>query len=129
MEYATKTRWQIRVAALVIFLLGFTAGILTLNVYRAWAYRNPSTPEDRFEKLSSRLQLTAEQKPKVQQILNETREQLRALRKESEPRVVEIRRQADERMQQTLTPEQWQRFQQLKAEMGERRHRRDADKP
>lgn len=130
MEYATKTRWQIRVAALVIFLLGFTAGILALNVYRAWAQRNPRTPEDRFEQLSSRLQLNAEQKPKVQQILNETREQLRALRKESEPRVVEIRRQADERIQQTLTPEQWQRFQQLKAEMGERRrHRRGSDNP
>lgn len=129
MEYPTKTRWQIRAAALVIFLLGFTAGILALNVYRAWAQRKPPTAEARFEQLSSRLQLNAEQKPKVQQIFNETREQLRALRKESEPRVVEIRRQADQRMQQTLTSEQWQRFQQLKAEMGERRHRREAGKP
>jgi Spy/CpxP family protein refolding chaperone len=46
---------------------------------------------------------------------------LRALRRESEPRVTEIRREADERMQQVLTPEQWQQFQTVQHEMRERR--------
>ncbi len=126
MEYITKTRWQVRVAAAVIFFLGFAAGILTLNVYRAWARRNPPTREDRIERIAKDLQLSAEQKTKVQQIFNDTREQLRGLRKESEPKVAEIRRQADERIQQTLTPDQWQRFQQLRKETwGSRRRSRD----
>ena len=125
MEYITKTRWQVRVAAAVIFFLGFAAGILTLNVYRAWARRSPPTREDRIERMAKDLQLSAEQKTKVQQIFNDTREQLRGLRKESEPKVAEIRRQADERIQQTLTPEQWQRFQQMRKETwGSRRDRR-----
>jgi Spy/CpxP family protein refolding chaperone len=130
MEYITKTRWQVRVAAAVIFLLGFAAGMLTLNVYRAWAHRNAPTREGKFEQMAKDLQLSAEQKTKVQQIFNDTREQLRGLRKESEPKVAEIRKQADERIQQTLTPEQWQRFQQLRKETwGSRRRGRDGGTP
>lgn len=126
MEYITKTRWQVRVAAGVIFVLGFAAGILTSNVYRAWAQRHPPTREGRIEQMAKDLQLTADQKAKVLQIFNDTREQLRGLRKESEPKVAEIRKQADDRIQQTLTPEQWQRFQQLRKETwGSRRRGED----
>lgn len=119
MNIIDKNRWQVRVAAAVIFLLGFTAGILALNVYRGLA-RNVA-PRDRFEQLSERLQLNADQKTKVQQIFGDTREQLRALRKESEPKVSDIRHQADERLQQVLTPEQWKQFQTLRDEMRQRR--------
>ena len=119
MNNIIKNRWQVRVAAAVIFVLGFTAGILALNVYRGLV--RAGAPRDRIEQLSERLNLTADQKTRVQQIFSDTREQLRALRRESEPRVTEIRRQADERMQQVLTPEQWQQFQKVQGEMRERR--------
>ena len=121
MNIIYKNRWQVRVAAAVIFLLGFTAGILALNVYRGLA-RNVA-PRDRFEQLSERLQLNADQKTKVQQIFGDTREQLRSLRKESEPKVNDIRHQADERLQQVLTAEQWKQFQTLRDEMRQRRAR------
>jgi Spy/CpxP family protein refolding chaperone len=119
MNNIAKNRWQVRLAAAIIFVLGFTAGILALNVYRRLARER--APRDRFEQLSDRLDLNADQKTKVQQIFGDTREQLGALRKESEPRMNEIRRQADERLQQVLTPEQWQRFQTMRGEMRERR--------
>jgi Spy/CpxP family protein refolding chaperone len=125
MNVVAKNRWQVRGAAAVIFVLGFAAGILALNVYRGWARNGP--PHDRFEQLSERLQLTPEQKTKVQQIFGETREQLRALRKESEPRVHEIRSQADAQLQQVLTPEQWQQFQTMRSEMRPRRGRGPRD--
>ena len=121
MNTFAKNRWQVRAAAAVIFVLGFAAGILALNVYRAWAAR--MSPRDRFEQMATRLQLNADQKTKVQQILSDTREQLRELRKESEPKVTDIRRQADERMQQVLTPEQWKQFQTIRDEMRQRRAR------
>ena len=121
MNIIYKNRWQVRVAAAVIFLLGFTAGILALNVYRGLA-RNVA-PRDRFEQLAERLQLNADQKTKVQQIFGDTREQLRALRKESEPKVSDIRHQADERLQQVFTPEQWKQFQTIRDEMRQRRAR------
>ena len=114
MNNVAKNKWQVRLAAAIIFVLGFTAGILTLNVYRGLA-RNGG-PGNRIDELSARLQLTPEQKTKVQEIFGETREQLRAVRRESEPKVEEIRRQADGRLQTVLTPEQWQQFQKIRDE-------------
>ena len=118
MTNVTKNQWQVRVAAVIIFVLGFTAGILALNVYRGWVSRGGSG--DRMDELSDRLKLTADQKTKVQEIFNDTREQLRAVRQETEPRMDEIRRQADGRLQTVLTPEQWQQFQRLRDERGRR---------
>ena len=119
MNEIAKNRWQVRSAAMIIFVLGFAAGILALNVYRGLARNAP--PRDRFDQLADRLDLNADQKTKVQQILGDTREQLRALRRESEPRVNEIRSQADGRLQEVLTPEQWQKFQTIRKEMRNRR--------
>lgn len=113
MNNIMRNRWQVRVAAAIIFVLGFTAGILALNIYRGLARADG---RDRFEQLSERLNLSADQKTKVQQILGDTREQLRALRRESEPRVDEIRRQADERLKQVLSDAQWQQFQTMRNE-------------
>jgi Spy/CpxP family protein refolding chaperone len=121
MNNIVKNRWQVRLAAAIIFVLGFTAGILALNIYSGVA--RSDGPRDRMEQLSERLNLNADQKTKVQQILGDTREQLRALRRESEPRVNDIRRQADERLQQVLTPEQWQQFQTIRSEARGRRGR------
>ena len=114
MDNVAKNRWQVRIAALVIFVLGFAAGILALNVYRTWARGAES--RDRFEQLAERLELNNEQKTKVQQILSDSREQLRAVRRESEPKMNEIRREADGRLQTVLTPEQWQKFQKIREE-------------
>lgn len=113
MNNLIRNRWQVRLAAAIIFVLGFTAGILALNIYRGLARADG---RDRFEQLSERLNLNADQKAKVQQIFGDTREQLRALRRESEPRVDEIRRQADERLKQVLSEEQWQQFQTMRNE-------------
>jgi Spy/CpxP family protein refolding chaperone len=127
MDKISRNRWQVRGAAVIIFLLGFAAGALALNAYRAWAGRGGGqmSRQDRFEQMLDRLQVSGEQKTQVQQILGDTREQLQALRKESEPRVKEIRRQADERLQKVLTPEQWRQFQQMRDERRSRgRHGR-----
>jgi len=120
MDNASKNRWQVRGAALIIFVLGFAAGLLAMNVYRGFAARD-GHPRDRFEQMAEKLQLTDDQKTKVQVIFADTREQLRAVRMESEPKVNEIRSQADSRLQTVLTPEQWQKFLSVRDEM---RHRR-----
>ena len=122
MNNVAKNRWQVRIAAVIIFVLGFTAGILALNVYRGLARGGPG---NRIDELAERLQLNAEQKTKVQAIFSDTREQLRAARQEMEPRMAEIRRQADGRLQTVLTPEQWEKFQRLREERQRRgRNRR-----
>ena len=117
MNNVTRNRWQVRVAAVIIFILGFTAGILALNVYRHVVRGEPG---NRIDQLAERLNLTADQKAKVQEIFSDTREQLRAVRQETEPKMADIRRQADGRLQTVLTPEQWQQFQKLREERGRR---------
>jgi Spy/CpxP family protein refolding chaperone len=113
MDISQKSKWQVRVAAIVIFLLGVAAGALALNGYKRWSRGGAeASRQNRFEQMLDALQLNADQKTQVHQILGDTRQQLQALRKESEPRFEEIRRQTDERLQKVLTPEQWQQFQQ-----------------
>jgi Spy/CpxP family protein refolding chaperone len=122
MDKAGKSKWQLRVAAIIIFLLGFTAGALAFNAYRTWSRgHSEQSRRGEFDDMLDRLQLTPDQKTQVHQILSETREQLQTLRKEGEPRVNEIRQRTDERLQKVLTPEQWKQFQQQR---DERRNRR-----
>ena len=113
MDITNRNKWQVRLAAIVIFLLGFAAGALTLNAYKRWSRSGvEASRQDRFERMLDTLQLNADQKTQVHQILDDTSEQLKALRKESEPRVNEIRQQTNERLQKVLTPDQWKQFQQ-----------------
>lgn len=124
MDATRKSKWQVRVAAIVIFLLGFAAGALALNAYKRWSRTGvEASRQNRFEQMLDRLQLSADQKTQVHQILGDTRSQLQALRKESEPRLGEIRRQADERLQKVLTPDQWKQFQQERDEFRTRGRR------
>jgi Spy/CpxP family protein refolding chaperone len=125
MENHTRSKWVLRAVILGVFVLGFVAGAFALNLYRNWARRGPARGGDRFEQLSTRLQLKDDQKPKVKQIFDDSREQLRTLRKESEPRVNDIRQQTDTRLKEVLTTEQWQRFEQMRNEMRSRRAGRD----
>ena len=115
MDRVKKNSWLVRAAALAIFVLGFAAGALAPAAYRAWV-RDGGGPQGRFDEMSERLNLTPEQKGQVQQIFGETRTRLEALRKESEPRFAEIRRDADERLKQVLTPEQWEEFRKSREE-------------
>lgn len=128
MDINNKSKWQVRVAAIVIFLLGFAAGALALNGYKKWSRSGAeASRQDRFERMLDSLQLGADQKTQVHQILGDARQQLQALRKESEPRVDEIRRQADEKLQKVLTPDQWKQFQQERDKMRSRSRRGRGD--
>ena len=124
MNTIQKSKWQVRVAALLIFVVGFAAGALALNAYKRWGRTGAQQGrQDRFEQMLNRLNLTADQKTQVHEILSDTRGQLQTLRKESEPRFTEIRRQADERLQKVLTAEQWQQFQKERSELRSRGRR------
>jgi Spy/CpxP family protein refolding chaperone len=123
MMIANKSQWQMRGAALLIFLLGVLAGGLLLNVYhnRQMAQTNRRVLLGRA---LEQLNLTAEQKPQVEQILRDARLQLRAIRGETQPKFSAVRQQTDARLQQVLTPQQWTLFeQQFRRPNAERRPR------
>ena len=113
MDSDKKGIWQIRLATLSIFVLGFIAGAFALHSYHLWfsATKQP-TKQERYEEVFTRLGLSETQKADIRKIVGETRDRLQKLRQESDPRVQEIRAQHDENLQKILTPDQWQRFQQ-----------------
>ena len=117
-----NNRWKIRAGVVSIFLLGFIAGAFAMVAYHR--HFSSSAPRQGYAEMLDQLQLTADQKAQVEKIFGDTREQLTALRKESDPKVDEIRRQADARLQQVLTPEQWTKFQKMRDDMRERRKQR-----
>ncbi|HXG91832.1 MAG TPA: hypothetical protein VNN73_05605 [Blastocatellia bacterium] len=126
MEATSKNKWQVRVAAVVIFVLGFAAGALSLNLYRSYGSGSNHPPRQaRFEKMLDRLNLSDEQRAQMEEIIRDTRSRLAALREKSKPEFMEIRRQSRERMQQVLTPEQWQQLEQMMRKMRERRPHTD----
>jgi Spy/CpxP family protein refolding chaperone len=65
---------------------------------------------ERFEKMRTELKLTDEQTKAVQAIIDETRNEYRALRTELRPRFEEPRQKARARIRALLTPEQQQKF-------------------
>lgn len=120
MNVENKNKWQIRLATLGIFVLGFAAGAFALNAYHLWfgAAKQP-TKQERYEEAFNQLNLNDAQKADAQKLVGEIREKIQAVRQESEPRLQEIRAQHDEKLQRVLTPEQWQTFQKLREKIRE----------
>jgi periplasmic protein CpxP/Spy len=117
MEIVNKSKWNLRIAVLAIFALGFVAGALSLNIYRSYNFSR----RGHFEQMLDRLQLTPEQRTQVEKILSDARTQLMD---EQRQRMREVREQTDQRLQTVLTPEQWEKFKQMRGEMGDWRRRR-----
>jgi Spy/CpxP family protein refolding chaperone len=127
MDSKTKSKWQVRLAVLVIFAIGFVAGGLAVNFYRD--HNRPgqsSMMRGGFNRVIERLNLNPEQKEQVEAIFEEARAKLIEIRKESGPKFREVRTQTDERLKAVLTPEQWEQFQQMtKENRSRRRHGRE----
>lgn len=119
MEDNSKRKWQIRAGVLLIFLLGFLAGALVLNIYHH--QRRVAGGRDQYEQVINSLNLTTEQKAQVEQIMKETRVRMIEIRRQSEPRVSEVRQQTDERLKAVLTPEQWEQWRRMMSEIRGRR--------
>jgi Spy/CpxP family protein refolding chaperone len=76
--------------------------------------------EQRMERLSSNLNLTDAQKPKVKALLEETQKKSQELRndtsvpaEEKRPKMRAIMEEEMKKMKEILTPEQWEKYQQM----------------
>lgn len=113
MNSSSKSKWQVRMAVLLLFIVGFIAGGLAMNIYRARQGPPRTGSRGGFEQMINMLDLTPDQRTQVNEIFEDARKQLTELRKESEPRFREVRKNTNERLQTVLTPEQWDQFQQM----------------
>jgi periplasmic protein CpxP/Spy len=74
----------------------------------------PGSAEDR-ERMARELGLTAEQRTRIDEILDEQQRQIRAIMSETRPRTREVLRETRTRIEEVLTPEQRARFEELHA--------------
>jgi len=106
------TRLKVWLVLLVVFLLGSITGAALTGLYRSRASndRPDKSANERFEKMRAELNLTEEQTKAVSAILDETRNEYRALRAELRPRFEEPRQKARAKIRALLTPDQQQKF-------------------
>ncbi|HEX7955713.1 MAG TPA: hypothetical protein VF508_02155 [Pyrinomonadaceae bacterium] len=125
------TRLKLWLAVGVVFALGCVTGALLDSAYRLrvdaarGGARERHGPERMFEKMQRELSLDERQAAEARRILDETRNEYRALRGEARPRFDAIRQSARTRIRALLTPEQQQRFDARVAEMDARRKGED----
>src|SRR6266550_4091740 len=114
MTLTGRTTLKIWLVLLVVFVLGSVTGAALTGLYRSRAGGGAEAREramhERFEKMRSELSLTDQQTTSVRTILDETRNEYRALRTELRPRFEEPRMKARARIRALLTPEQQQKF-------------------
>src|SRR5437870_13215976 len=115
MTAAGRTRLKIWLVLVAVFVLGSVTGAALTGLYRSRASGDrPEAREramhERFEKMRRELSLTDQQTAAVRTILDETRNEYRALKTELRPRFEEPRQKARARIRALLTPEQQQKF-------------------
>ena len=124
MTLTGRTTLKIWLVLLVVFVLGSVTGAALTGLYRSRS-GGPEAHEramhERFEKMRSELNLTDQQTTSVRTILDETRNEYRAVRNELRPRFEEPRMKARARIRALLTPEQQQKFDAMVAQQDAQR--------
>ena len=112
MSMQGHTKLKIWLVLLVVFVLGGVTGAALGGLYhsRASSERPEKAMHEHFEKMRSELNLTDEQTKAVSAILDETRNDYRALHTELKPRFDEPRQKARARIRALLSAEQQQKF-------------------
>ena len=124
-----------RMVVLTIFIVGFAAGVLSMNLYERLRGNKPpenGKPQDFIlRKMEDRLDLSSDQEGKIKGILNDTFEQYGQIRKEMEPRLkeyeprfTEVRLKTRERIREILTDKQLPEFAKMLEEFDKEREAR-----
>jgi Spy/CpxP family protein refolding chaperone len=117
MTVTGRTRLKIWLVLVVVFVLGGVTGSALTGLLRSRASgTRAGSREQRFEKMRQDLNLDDKQTTAVRAILDETRNEYRALRTELRPRFEEPRQKARARIRALLNPDQQQKFDALAAQ-------------
>jgi Spy/CpxP family protein refolding chaperone len=115
-----------------VFLLGSVTGAALTGLYRSRASSGRESREnamhERFEKMRHELNLSDQQTTQVRGILDETRNEYRALREELRPRFDEPRMKARAKIRALLNSEQQKKFDALTAQQDAEHNSREGDK-
>jgi len=113
------------------FLLGCVAGSIANHLYQSRIKNTPTkqgfrpAPRDIVEDMGRDLNLSADQKDKLKEIVQQSRERYRALSTQFRPQYDVIRNETNQQIRQILNEEQKARFEKTIKEMDERHKNRD----
>ena len=113
MTVTARTRLKMWSVLVGVFVLGAITGAALSGLYRSRASGSETREKamhERFENMRRELSLTDEQTTAVRAIIDETRNEYRALRAELRPRFEEPRQKARMRIRALLTPDQQKKF-------------------
>src|SRR5215213_9818140 len=127
MESRSPSQSKARLIVLAVFVIGFTAGALSMNLYQrssgpeAYQAESDDRPQQQIvRRMNQRLGLTSEQQNSISRILDETFDHYNEIRKEIEPRIKDFKPRFDEERQKSrdriralLTPEQLPKFEEM----------------
>jgi hypothetical protein len=121
----TSSTSKARLIVLSVFLIGFAAGALSLNLYQSL---NPSSkrnaprggPEFLIKRMDEEVGLTSDQQEQIKKILDETSQKYKQIRSEMDP-VVEpfqprfnaVRQESRDRIRTLLSPEQLPKYEEM----------------
>lgn len=142
MDAKNPNQKKARLIVLAIFVIGFTAGALSMNLYKRFNSEGPGNkrgnhgpPTDRvLRDMSDKLSLTPDQQTQIRAILDETFGKYRETRRQMDedpevkkymPRFDETRLQGREKMRAVLKPEQLPEFEKMVKEFDEQREQRE----
>ena len=120
MTLTGRTTLKIWLVLVGVFVLGTITGAALTGLYRSRASvgregRDRGKHEQRFEKMRQELGLTDQQATGVRAILDQTRNEYRALREELRPRFEEPRLRARTKIRALLNADQQKKFDALTA--------------
>jgi len=121
MTFPGHTRLKVWLVLVVVFILGSITGGALTALYRSRSGSDNRNPQTRLEKMRKELNLTDDQTKAVNAILDDTKNEYRALRTELRPRFEEPRMKARAKMRALLTPEQQQKFDAIVAQQDAQR--------
>jgi hypothetical protein len=124
MESKTSSQTKARLIVMTVFVIGFAAGALSLNLYQR--FMAPASPnrEDRagiiIQRMNDKVGLTSDQQARIREILDETGKKYNEIRKEMEPRLKDfeprfnaVRQQSRDEIRTLLDEKQLPKFDEM----------------
>lgn len=125
METKTSSQTKARLIVVTVFVIGFAAGALSLNLYEQMTSSSKKDgpqhgTEFLIKRMDERVGLTTDQQDHIKKILDETSEKYREIRGEMEPRIKDfeprfnaVREQSRDRIRALLTPDQLPKYEKM----------------
>ncbi|HKP85078.1 MAG TPA: hypothetical protein VJZ26_03210 [Blastocatellia bacterium] len=142
MENKISSQKKARLIVVTVFVIGFAAGALSLNLYQRLtsASKNEPDPRDRtgviLKKMNDRMNLTSDQQNSIREILDETGKSYKEIRQKMEPCVKDfvpqfnaVRQQGREQIRAVLSENQLPKFEEMVEEQDKlRQEEREREK-